>query len=239
MIRNAAGAYKAVLAKISVPADAQAFLNLFNTANSAITDATKTTFDVLDSLRAFYTAPLGFADDVADRITMLGNMLAYLHSTANADMSRTAKYIYEHNAAMVMSSAIGAAVTDPRYSSRRTVLDTIGTLIGHYEDYLSNLDTLQTLTGGLPGSFIPSAGPLQLLGSLVSYGVTALLDIAANSRQDRTLYAPEDTNIILLAKQLYGLKEDDSTIDELIAQNDIGVDELLIIRKGRLIRYYV
>jgi len=115
----------------------------------------------------------------------------------------------------------------------------VDTLVGQYNAYITNLDTLQSTSGAVLDSYIPDATGIIQLSNLVSYTVSALLQIATNARQERSFILEEDDTLFTLAKRLYGLREDDSTITELIDTNKFTMQELLIIPKGRTIKYYV
>lgn len=240
IIRNASGAYSTFVANITSNADVEEFLNAYNEANALFRGASTTTANAIRSIQALISLPFKLQADVITRMSMLTNLLVYLNGTIVSGSSRAAKLLYENNAGAVITSMVAAAVTNigRSYSNRRSVLETIDTILAAYNEYLTKLDAIQTANGGLINSYIPSRFPLSLLGNLVGYAVTSLLDIAADSRQEISFFLEEDSNIIQLAHRLYGLKEDDSTIDELIAVNEIGLNEILGIRKGRKITYY-
>ena len=117
------------------------------------------------------------------------------------------------------------------------VIDIITTA---WNDYVRNLDDVQSTNGGREGSYIPDPTPVYGLGRLINYTITSLFTIAAGSKQQRTMYVADDITLAGLAYKVYGdLQPDDSTITLLRETNEIGMDELLIIQKGRKIIYYV
>jgi len=73
---------------------------------------------------------------------------------------------------------------------------------------------------------------------LVNYTISNLFNIAINAKQERSIIVEDDTNLVALAHRFYGLAPDDSTIEDLMLGNKIGLSELLIIKKGRKISYY-
>lgn len=241
MIANAAGTYNAALASIINAADLQSFREAYNAANAAITSVTSSTLNTFQVLQAYYSLPMTFAASVVNRLSMLGNMLAYLTGQIRGDMSRGARMIFELSAGTLITSMAGAVMqnTAGAFGTRRQTLGVMQSLLGGYNDYLSWLDSLQALNGGMLGGYIPSREPLQLLSNLINYAAGVLLDTAAASRQERTVVLGSDTNVIILASQLVGLMPDDSTIDELIAINELGISDLLVLKHGRNITYYV
>jgi len=66
-----------------------------------------------------------------------------------------------------------------------------------------------------------------------------LFEIAISAQQERSILCDSDTNVILLAHRFYGLLIDDSTIQRVMDNNSIGLSEILDIKKGRKILYYV
>lgn len=127
----------------------------------------------------------------------------------------------------------------PDYLGKTDVYNIIQTLISIYNTYISDLDEYQTATGGNLDSFIPDPDTLVALSDLVNYTISNLFAIALGLRSERSFNLEEDSNCILLAHRVYGLTADDSTINEFILTNKIGLNELFIIPKGRKIVYYV
>ena len=105
--------------------------------------------------------------------------------------------------------------------------------------YIQTLEGIQSENGGSVDSFIPDANALQQLNALLNYTVANLFVIAMDAKQERSIILEEDSNWIVLAHRFYGLKQDDSTIEELIKNNNAGLNEMLQVRKNRKIVYYV
>jgi hypothetical protein len=66
-----------------------------------------------------------------------------------------------------------------------------------------------------------------------------LYAIGLNAKQERTYITTEDSDFITLAHKFYGLDFDDNTIDELIENNNLGLNGILNIDKGTEILYYI
>jgi len=157
-------------------------------------------------------------------------------------LSPSLKMIYESNGGALLASMALTTVTNVGsgdYGNRNTVLSIAAQILAAHNAFIADLDTLQTLNGGSPTSYIPNAVPLRSLNLLINYTIANLFAIAANAKQERTTVLTEDTNIIKVAHALYGLLPDDSTIDLLIESNKIGENELLQLKKERKIIYYV
>lgn len=228
--------YSSISDAIAEEVDYTAFTNAYNQANAFIS---ATEFDVtalvaqIQDVAAF---PADFIDTVYNRLTLLVTQFGKLFTNATAPQN---KRLYENNAGTSVLSMCVAAVTNYDYVTRTNVLNAVTVIVDTYNTYLANLDTIQTLNGGDLDSYIPDADSVTSLTDLVRYTVASLFDIATSAKQERTLYTAEDINVIELAFQIYGLLPDDSTIDTLIADNDIGEEEILQIQKGRKIVYNI
>jgi hypothetical protein len=66
-----------------------------------------------------------------------------------------------------------------------------------------------------------------------------LYRIAFEAKQEREYILDEDSNIILLTHKFYEMDSEDRNINNFIETNNIGLNEILNIQKGRKIVYYV
>jgi len=219
--------------------DSQEYFNAFTDANRAINNAVAEPLLAIRQIQAMINAPFNFTTNVQSRVGTLKSQLIALGNSISTILTRNSKKLYENNAGTMLSAMAAATITNANYNSRRDALDIIDTLIGQYNAYISNLDTLQSASGAVLDAYIPDATSIIQLSDLVSYTVSALLIITTDARQERSFILEEDDTLFTLTKKLYGLKEDDSTITELIETNKFTMQELLIIPKGRTIKYYV
>lgn len=226
---------------IKLKEQSEEYFNLYNKANTAILNATADPLTAMIALQAVITYPSLITASVKARLNTLVNQFNLLKDSVSNLLSKSDKKIYEHNAGSVIST-MALTTSTPQsgdYGNRNDVIRVIDTLQSAYSDYLESLDDTQTDNGGSTDSFIADAGSLIELNKLINYTVSNLFDIALNSKQERSILCEDDTNIILLAHRFYGLQPDDSTIDQLMVQNNIALNEMLSIRKGRKIIYYV
>jgi len=73
----------------------------------------------------------------------------------------------------------------------------------------------------------------------MNFTLSNLFAIALNAKQERSIVLEEDNNLVNLTHRFYGLDAADENIDEFILNNNIGISEHLLIKKGRILRYYV
>jgi hypothetical protein len=222
--------------------DAEKYFNAFNTATTFINTITTDPLMAMRKIQAMINAPALFANGVKNRLDTLIAQANLLRTSVNNSIAYSFKMAYEHNAGIIIASIMQATITNilsTDYTSRSSVLDTIDNILGAYNNYLVDLDTMQSINGGAPLSYIPNPLALITMSRLVNFTISNLFVIANNSKQERTVILPEDTDLVQLAKKYYGLKQDDSTIDFLRETNHIGIDEILLLKKGRQIIYYV
>jgi len=243
MNKNVTNIYNDAKNKIKETEDADRYLNLFNEATTAILNATDIPLQAINAIQTFINAPFQFIDTVKNRINMLKSQFKKLATSIENVVefftTHTQRRIYEHNAGLIISSIAIATITDADYTSAEDVLQTTESLIESYEEFVANIDALQTDNGGDEDSYIPDADAMNSLQELVNLTVSKLLEIALDSKQERTLITESDTNVIILAHRLYGLQEDDSTIEYLIKTNNFGASDMLQIPAGRKVKYYV
>jgi hypothetical protein len=241
MISNNQKLYKEGSKLPMVPEEVESYFNAFNTANSAVLKVTSVPLLAIRTTIAFISAPALFTSSVRSRVGLLSAQFAILRIGLSTSMTRASKKIYEVTAgSLITSQAVASArPIAGDYGNRNGVVETMEIIVGNYNSYIADLDLLQSANGGEPDSYIPDASSLIELNNLVNFTVSSLFDIASKSRQERTIYMEDDTNIILLTHRLYSLDPDDANIAEMMGNNNIGLNEILLLRKGRKIIYYI
>jgi hypothetical protein len=134
-------------------------------------------------------------------------------------------------------SAVNNIVND--YDYMPDVLNIIASITANYNKYIANLIQLQTPTGGQINSYIPDAGSLIGLQQVVFYTIAYLYGVSAGAKQQRTYIPVYDENLINIVWQLNGSDPDDSKKLAFINNNNLTMDELLVIKAGRKLVYYV
>jgi hypothetical protein len=220
---------------------AQEYFNAFNTANSAISKATIAPLNAIRTAQAVINAPALFASSVQSRVGLLRSQFTRLRNTASTITGKVGKKIYENNAGGVVS-AMMLAIANPQdgdFKNANQVLDLVSPLLDSYNEYIEDLDSLQTDNGGAPDSYIPDAAALIGLNNLVNFAISNLFTIALNAKQERAFILDVDSNWIVLTHRVYGAIDFDNRLQELIDNNEAGLNELLQVQKGRRIVYYV
>ena len=219
----------------------ETYFNAFTKANAAITQATQKPLEAIRLLQSVITMPAKFIASVKARMDLLSNQFDTLRTTLTGITTKNQKGIYQNNAGSLIN-AMALTLGTPQgndYQNSTDVLNFLQRILRNYNQYIDDLDLLQSDNGGSPDSFIPDINLQILLNQLINYTAANLYNIAINARQERSIFVEQDTNVILLAHRFYGLDVDDNNINLIINSNNIGLDEILNIRKGRKIVYYV
>jgi hypothetical protein len=226
--------------------DFDKYTQYYNEANAAINTAFYNTNALLSQTQRLLGAPAYFADTLVNRLNMLKVQFELLNREIDRIQAlrnrptQTLKRLYETNAGATIIGMCMATILNITndYGYRPNVLRIVKTIVDVHNQFLTNLYTLQTLTGGMLGNFIPSPVNITQLTKLVTLTTSNLFAISAGAKQQRVLTLQQDSNLLLLADELYG-KADETNINLVKENNNIGLNELLIIKKGREIIYYV
>jgi len=227
--------------KVKLTLDAENYFNAFRNANSKIIEATNDPLDAITALQAVINAPAFFADSVQNRIDLLITQFNTLRVSIPSIISYSQKRIFENNIGALMSAMVVAS-SQPQegdYRNRTDVVNVIEKITSSYNTYISDLDSMQSENGASVDSYIPDHGSMQSLADLVDFAISNLFDIAIDGKQERTILLEDDSNAVLLTHRFYGIDEANANLEQFISQNNIGLNEVLSIRKGRKIIYYI
>lgn len=233
--------YKKGIKIIKIPAEAEAYFNIFNKANSAVNNATASPLLAMRAVQSLINAPALFTSSVKDRIGLLSDQYHSLRASITGITKKSSKKTYENMGGNYLSAQAQAA-SKPGFGDYKNKIDVIiiiQIIINNYNLYLQDLDGLQSANGASPDSYIPDANSLIGLSELVNITVSSLFTIALGARQERSVILEEDSNWILLTHRFYGLDPLDDNINELMLNNSAGLDSVLQIKKGTKIIYYI
>ena len=217
------------------------YFNLFNDANAAILNATAQPLAAIRALQAVIGAPAQFTLAVRQRLQIFTNQLNLLLGTLSNINSQANKFQFEITTGSLITSMCSAASTpQPQdYVNMVDVLNVVDIILTAQSNFIASLDQLQTDNGGNTDSYVPGFEFITDVTNVVNYTVSELFEIAISAQQERSILCDSDTNVILLAHRFYGLLLDDSTIQRVMDNNSIGLNEILDVKKGRKILYYV
>lgn len=219
------------------------FRNLVTKAQADIINATSEPLAAIRSMQEVINFPARIKQTVASRLkALVSEFDALVDAVLTIGAKRSDKFLFENNAGgkiTAITVAIATPLSADDYGNKPKVLEVIETLLNSYNKYIDTLDTLQTVDADELDSYIPDASSMILISNLVNFTLSSLFSIALNAKQERQVVLEENSNLINLTHRFYGLDVADENIDELILNNNIGINEHLLVKKGRLLRYYI
>ncbi len=218
--------------------DFETYFNAFNNASGAIVNATSEPFSAIQQLQSVINAPALFATGVKTRtVNLITQFERLINSIANIT-DYSLKKGFENNGTAFVGALLTASVTNTDYSNRNDVLEVIDLISNTYDNFLLNLDIIQDDNSSAPGSFVPDFDSQNGLNDLVNFTISRLFEIAIEQRQQRSIFLDQDISVVEITHRLLGLDVNDENIDEIINVNNIGLNELLLIKKEREIIYF-
>lgn len=229
--------YNRGIKNIRLTIDSSEYLNTYRRTYAAVSNAVAEPLAAIREIQTMINAPALFVDSVKNRVDSLifqfnGMRESLVNITTVFDRRR-----YEQVSGALICTMCLASITNRDYRNRREVVEVVDKIVDAYDNYISDLDGLQGDNGGNPDSFIPDQSSLINISDTVNQTISQLFEISLGAKQERTIYLEDDSNVVLLAHRFYGLDQEDSNIQRIIDDNNIGLNELLQIKKGRAIVY--
>ncbi len=106
-----------------------------------------------------------------------------------------------------------------------------------YEDYKKVLDQNKVSVYDIKNNWNPDATVQQELNDLVVFTLANLYRLTFAAKRERVIYTTKKTNAILLVHRYVGLDNLDEHLENFISRNNIRLNELFTIQKGRKIVY--
>jgi hypothetical protein len=209
---------------------AAALKNIARQATGAAQDLLSDATNYINQATALINFPFTLVGNIRSKV---GSMVNALNSLVgiflNADPKN--KEIYEFQASLIVSELSRNVVTDD-YNNINDVLRTIDDFDSAYNSFIANLDS---------AGYVGNPDLAIATDLIVNTAISNLFDIAFNAKQEMRIVLDSDSNIIVLANKYYrkgGVSLDDA-VAELIANNNISLDEHIQVKKGREIIYFV
>ena len=151
------------------------------------------------------------------------------------------KLFFESQGATCLANLCNASVnynfeTDYKIVSQVDYVSS--TLLKLYNSYLDLVDGASSSNYDIENRYHPNAAVQSELHDLVMFTIANLFDLAFDAQQERIVYLPKDSNIVLLTHKYFGLANDEN-MQRFRDINNIKLKELFKIKKGRKIKYYV
>lgn len=216
------------------------YFNLFTSALTKVDNLVSEPLAAIRQIQAMIEAPYLFFEKVQTRVQTFASQIDQLRNTIDAILNPNQKRRYETNVGGILSGMAGATVanTDGSYTNRTDILNVADIIRVRFNQFIEDLDSLQTLSGSVADSYIPDFDSINALQTLVLDAIDNLFDILADGRIEMQYTVPEDTNVIELTYLLYGDDPTDEKLAEFCSINNIGSKEFLNVEKGTTVIYY-
>lgn len=233
--------FNLALPTLKLPKQIKAFMDAFHKANAAINNLTHAASKAMATVMSVINAPAMFANSVKGRLNLLKGQFNTLRATVNNLTHPGSKQIYQNMGGGILSTmCLASSLPLPGdYNNTTKCLEAINDLQTVHDSYMADIDLLQSVNGGNPNSFIPNPDAQIALSQLMGITISNLFTIAFNNKSERILIVESDTNWIVLTHRVYGLDPSDANIQELMDENKAGLNDVLQVRKGTRVRYYV
>ncbi len=214
----------------------KSFKTLVSNAYIEIINTTGTGLSVMRAMLALINYPATIAQTVNSRFVALKEAFDAIIDSFSGNKNQ-----FETIGGGIITGMFAASTINIEndYEIRANIIDQQNKIIDVYNTYMSFIDSLQTDRADSNDSYAPCFNCINKLSSLLGLTVANLFEIAFGAKQEREYVLDKDNNVITLAHKFYGLDDQDQNIDLFIRTNNIGLNELLNIRKGRKIIYYV
>lgn len=225
----------------NVQDEASDYMNIFNSALAQIETIQSNLDSAIRNISNVVNFPSRFEASIKSKLEGFKESFAQLDEIFKEPESTNNKVTYEFFGTAVITSSVNtiAFFKESDFNTSKDVINTIDIILELQNSFITKLDDLQNDTIGDEDAYIPDYDSLNEMNILVNFAIANLLDIATNSKQERSFYLEEDSNALLLTHRLYGLDEDDENLVKFMNQNNIILNEIIQIKKGRKIVYFV
>ena len=212
------------------------FQNALNKGLKAIDNLLEEPLAAIESIQKFLDLPSRYEKAVEGRVaSYLGT---YERLKYSIDSLIDKKYFESIGASTIASMA--DAMVNPLFDDYVLIADIekmYTKLNDTYEDYKKVLDQNKVSIYDIKNNWNPDATVQQELNDLVVFTLANLYRLTFAAKRERVIYTSKKTNAILLVHRYVGLDNLDEHLENFISRNNIRLNELFTIQKGRKIVY--
>ena len=228
-------------AVIEVEEDQVTFRNRVIAAQNAVTNVVNDANNAIRRIQEVIDFPGQIVGNVRARIEAVienyNRLRGRLDNISGA--SRNDK-LYLANAGATDISAVAVVATNNiDYNTRDEVADAIDLIIDLFDQFVIDMDAAQSDNQTELESFNVNTQVLSLTQDLVNFTIANLFEIALGIQQEHVIIVGFDTNPILMSHRVYGTDINDENLNRFIETNQIGLNEILRIPKGRELVYFI
>ena len=235
--------YNSVMASAwSVTTDALPYKNYFRVALNTLDNIASTPLQIIRAIQSLINFPATATQTVQARFNIykeaLQNVINSIVGINPGARTLSDKNNFELLGSMIIASMMYSAGLGT-YQNLADVFLMQSRLGDVYSSYVNTVESSLTADAGAENSYVPNYDIAQSLDDLYNYTIVALLIIGLITQQKRSIILEKDSNLILLTHRFYGLDNADVNIQKFMSDNNICINEIFNIKKGREIIYYV
>jgi len=217
------------------------YFTLYNQAYAKLDSLISAPLTAIRQAQAFIEAPYLFFSKVTQRIQLFADQIDLLRATIDTLWNGNRKRQYETNVGFIIGGMAAATVTntDGSYQNRAEVIQVADQLRAAFNQYIIDLDSLQSATGMDDDAYIPDFDGVNSLRNQVIYTINNLLEISATGRIEMSVKLEYESDAMNLVHEFYGADPQDIFLNEFITINSFGLSDLLIIPAGKTVVYYM
>ncbi len=212
------------------------FQNALNSGLKAIDNLLDQPLNAIQYIQNFLDLPALYEQAVEVRVGVYESIYQRLKFSIRTLADK--KYFESIGGTLIASLSL--TMVTPQQGDYVLVSDVVNKtnrLLAVYNDYMALLDDLKVSVYDVKNTYNQDATVQSELASLVSYTVANLYSLSFDTKRERIFYTDKNTNVVLLVHRYLGLDESDENIAEFVKTNNIKLEELFSIEKGRMIKY--
>ena len=236
-INNTSGSFQNILDDTTFSDYQAKTAKAISSVNNVVNDSFQAAEDMqqLALTPSTYSAPVKFVLNSLVNAFERSKELLLLNPTVND------KLLFETQSGTIIA-AMAQSTVFPNDSDYVTSIDIeiiTDLVVSTYNDYLLTIDSLQVNISDSLEVYIPDVISQTALYDLISEVTFSLYSLAFEAKQERRIELLTDSNLIILTHKYLGLDADDKNIEEFRQTNNIKMEEIFRIKKGREIKYFV
>lgn len=214
------------------------FQNKINKALNASDYLITNSLNAISTAQDILNLPGEIVSSVKDRI---GAYKSVFNSIIGVLESVPDKLFLQSMGASVISAMCNEGVNfdfESDYTTITEVESVSRDILEIYNNYLTLVDGASVSNYDIDNNYQPNPIVQSELHNLVMFTIANLFNLAFDAQQERVVYLPKDSNLVLLTHKYMGLANDEN-MQRFRDINNIKLKELFCIKKGRKIKYYV
>ena len=209
---------------------------MIESTGNLVTDA----IQVVDAFDDIYETIVEFKFPVAFKLRQLTQSYFELKNKTFTLYNKVMFEMFSGTVLRSMATTLVYPFDNSDYRTRQSVFDASASFLSVYDDYLAQIELNQTsIYSEDEEPYSPDPNNQLEMQDLASRVLENLFLIAFGSKQERTHVVESDTNLLLMTHKLLGLDAEDSNIEDFKDMNQIVLGEIMNIKKGRELKYFV